>query len=110
MLCSEIARFFVFVVGRAGDSGFGTLGLVDNFRKVGRFWLFIQTVVDLPVDFIGVSTRIGHCVLRTTAFKLGFRFALHHVLHRDTLVRIILLRLRHAGIVSVQDTIVDCIR
>ena len=54
-----------------------------------------------------MSARIGYSVLSTISLKLGFCFTLHHVLNRDTLVRVIFLRLRHSGIFSVQNIVVN---
>ena len=107
MLSGVIKRLFIIVVGGAWDFALRALSLVNNFRKIGRLWLFIQTIVDLTVNFVSVSARIGNSVLSTSAFKLGFCFALHHVLNRDTLVRVIFLRLRHSGIFSVQNIVVN---
>ena len=64
----------------------------------------------MPVNFVGMSPRVRYCILNTWALKLSFGFALHHVLNRDALVRVILLRLRHARFVPVQDTVVDGMR
>ena len=57
-----------------------------------------------------MSARIGYSVLSTISLKLGFCFALHHVLNRDALVWVVFLRLRHSGIVSVQNIEVDGMR
>ena len=110
MLCGVIKRHLIIVVGGAWDLALRALGLVNNFGKIGRLWLFIQTVVDLTVNFVSMSARIGYCVLSTVSLKLGFCFTLHHVLNRDTLVWVVFLRLRHSGIVSVQNIVVDGMR
>ena len=111
MLGGVIISYFIVVVGGTWDLALGALSFVNDFGKIGRLWLFIQTVVDLTVNFVRVGARIWHSVLCTSTFKLGLCVALHHVLNRDALVRVLVfLRLRHAGFVSVQNAVVDGVR
>ena len=68
-----------------------SFGIINDLRDVCRLFLFVETLIDLPMDTVYVLSLVRYLVCCAFAFKLDFSRCLYHALNWDVGIGILFL-------------------